>query len=642
MSNKSFQKNVVQVVAAACCALALWYGLGFLLATGHGLDLTDEGLYLLAADSHGLQASWGFPFGWHTDPLFHLAGYDVAAFRSLGATILVICGCGLGWLAAAAGVEIFSGSDGASARSDQMLKWIGAATGGVGSLLYYAGLLSTPSYNWVNLVGITIAAGGWILLARCAEKRGPNQKIHEWLGILAVGFGLFFSLPGKPSTAPAFFLGGAVFLILFRRDLRAFTLLAAAGVVVLFWVFAATVAGFWKWPFLDFFILPFQKPLFTDRHSILGAIRDFFAVPMAFTAQFFALGYRLQLLAAAACVFLVSGCVAGRRRPRVGILLATAGWAFAFFVFLRVCAVVLPRGAKPEPLMRFLFEPTVTALIFVWVCCMALAIVAICFPARSCVSGRRGMQVVKIGLLGGFLAALPFVFGFGSDNGVYRQSALAAGFFPVAAVAFTAAISSAAIRLISAGMVLLCTCALVAATLWDSHALPYRQEPMAWQNTSLSVGPGGGRLKVDEKLASQIESLRKQATLAGWRGQTPLFGVVWDWASTVPYLLGARVPDCQMVTLFRYPGSVSVAKYNIKNSLGDFPSESAWILTNVPGRDPGLYNLNPGPLDEKSQAEVNEVLAEAASAGGREFPADYEIAAETIDYQLWKPVEKSN
>jgi hypothetical protein len=134
--------------------------------------------------------------------------------------------------------------------------------------------------------------------------------------------------------------------------------------------------------------------------------------------------------------------------------------------------------------------------------------------------------------------------------------------------------------------------------------------------------------------------LKKQAIQNGWVPGTPLLGVVWDWSSTVPYFLGARVPDCLMLTLFRYPGSVAVGKYNIKNSLGDFPSEKAWILTNVPGRDPGLYSLQPAPLNEKSQAEVNEVLAEAARAGGREFPRDYQLAAETIDYQLWRPLQK--
>ena len=49
-----------------------WWVLGLLLASDRGLDLSDEGLYLLAANPPTAHAAWGFPWGWNLRPLFQL------------------------------------------------------------------------------------------------------------------------------------------------------------------------------------------------------------------------------------------------------------------------------------------------------------------------------------------------------------------------------------------------------------------------------------------------------------------------------------------------------------------------------------------------------------------------------------------
>ena len=77
----------------------LWNILVNILATDHALDLTDEGLYLLAADPPTTNAAWGFPWGWHTGILFRVVGYDIAAFRTFGAVLLVSAGGWVGWSA---------------------------------------------------------------------------------------------------------------------------------------------------------------------------------------------------------------------------------------------------------------------------------------------------------------------------------------------------------------------------------------------------------------------------------------------------------------------------------------------------------------------------------------------------------------
>ena len=55
-----------------------------------------------------------------------------------------------------------------------------ATIGGVGSLLYYAALLRTPSYNWLNLIGVLIASGGLFTLLSAVASH-PGRRIREQL-----------------------------------------------------------------------------------------------------------------------------------------------------------------------------------------------------------------------------------------------------------------------------------------------------------------------------------------------------------------------------------------------------------------------------------------------------------------------------
>ena len=68
----------------------MWVVLGRVIASDRGLDLGDESLYLVAADPPNLQAAWAYPFGWSTRPFFWIVGYDIAAFRTLGAVLLFV------------------------------------------------------------------------------------------------------------------------------------------------------------------------------------------------------------------------------------------------------------------------------------------------------------------------------------------------------------------------------------------------------------------------------------------------------------------------------------------------------------------------------------------------------------------------
>jgi hypothetical protein len=68
----------------------IWIIVKQLLASDRGLDLTDEGLYLLDANPPSNTAAWGFPWGWHTGPFFQIVNYNISSFRTLGGVLLVL------------------------------------------------------------------------------------------------------------------------------------------------------------------------------------------------------------------------------------------------------------------------------------------------------------------------------------------------------------------------------------------------------------------------------------------------------------------------------------------------------------------------------------------------------------------------
>jgi hypothetical protein len=173
---------------------------------------------------------------------------------------------------------------------------------------------------------------------------------------------------------------------------------------------------------------------------------------------------------------------------------------------------------------------------------------------------------------------------------------------------------------------LLLTRLAIISTLIDAQKKTYRQKAISEQTVPLRVGRHEAALCVNHDIAEQLTSLRQQAESAGWEQGTPLFGVVWRWASTVPYFLGAKVPDCLILTIFGYPGSVKLAQYRIDYQLGAFPAQEAWILTS-----------NAQTLNEKEKQETALVLKHLEKATRRIFPEHYSKVAKNKTLELWKP-----
>jgi len=108
-----------------------------------GLDITDEGLYILATNP---DVNWVYPFGWSTSWLFSVSRHNLATFRLLG---FVVLECSSILLSAT--TYLYSRTlSGSSKRFFSLEFGSFLAIGFLAPFFYYGGYHRTPSYKMLG------------------------------------------------------------------------------------------------------------------------------------------------------------------------------------------------------------------------------------------------------------------------------------------------------------------------------------------------------------------------------------------------------------------------------------------------------------------------------------------------------------
>jgi hypothetical protein len=700
--NRSARRFRLDPTLWLASAVLLWPFLAFILSSDRGIDLTDEGLYLLEADPPSPTAAWGFPYGWHIGPLFRIVGYDVANFRTLGAVLLVLGSAALGIESLRVGRRLRAAvqvpSHGGSLNSIQRLETATAAiTGGLGGLLYYAGLFRTPSYNWLVIFGLVVAVLGLLMLLQGSEPRSRTRIS----AVAVTGFGLFLSVPAKPTT-PVFFALLSLLLLSRIIGLRAaLRYLAGVTAVSVALLGAAVLSGLWPTNFVAVFLRALQLPRIVESHTLAGAFINVLRMPekflraspsivlliaaLAIQRSHFRLSSTtarllLRLVAASAVVAVVVVPPLVRRvyRGEAGVLnplvrgrdflpiahyyTRAAVWA-ALLLIAGALFVVLtdPRWREsqkswmtaalclPIPLHlakvvesslfstsppRRLFDPGLPAAAFGLVLIAALTRSGHRHDRpRESEPSLPSWPPGSLPLLAAFITSMSVVAAFGTANGLNQQIQLSIVFFTSSALLIVGSAGDRSQRApglsaVAAGMLVLALIGIL-----DSRGRPYwyASESFATQTVQTPVGHRGAQLKLDPIRSAWLTDLRVTAESAGWRQGTPLYGTTVSWgASTIPWHLGARVPESIMPTLH----TESRLRFNLdREDLKDW--DQAWILVEVPA-----------PTAFQGSAEASVRYADLfSSAVGLRFPDDYVVVwtapADTgwfANVQLWRPV----
>jgi hypothetical protein len=161
MLAENSQKSLVSgALLVALVSAVFFLGLSF----NRGLEMSDEGAYLLVASDPWFSAAHGSFYGFALFPLWELACKSLAGFRWVGLLVwLLVClYLSLGLRQALAG---FLGRE----RSTIPGFWV-AGSLLLASLSLYSDGIRTPNYNWLAHVGAALLLGSFFRGARIQGK----------------------------------------------------------------------------------------------------------------------------------------------------------------------------------------------------------------------------------------------------------------------------------------------------------------------------------------------------------------------------------------------------------------------------------------------------------------------------------------
>lgn len=574
-------------------ALMLWLIADWMLMSDRGLDLGDEALYLMAADTQSSTASYVFPWGWHTRPLYLLVGGDVAGFRSVGAVVLGLVGIWVGLSTARLIAAARGGAD----------RWVAAAAA-VAALaaawLFYFTLLRAPGYNWVTLVGTGIAVGA--ALRQWARHIDASVASNHWadrLLVAVIGFGTLFTVTAKPTTA--IFIGiayaiTAVAIVGLRRATTALGWVITASVL---WIPVLVLIRWWPWSFVDIFIAAVRRPLVTEQQSPPRAFLNFVSIPLFAYRDFRGVAAAPVALAGIAYLALASSIVRHWRHPRL-LLIPFLAIVLLTPIFAANTLQIWQQGWERGNL-------TVALL---------MVVVASIFIGLGAGSGSQAITRLQLILAVISLTLLAGAFGFSSTNTPYPMIKFAALLLAAAALLPLARVSDNFTRRAIAFTMAIAMTGTTVHLILKSQRSPYSSTSLELQLQPVTVGITPSTIFVDEDKARAISGIRDVIQNAG--GEAVRLIAIGPDTPGVAFGSGATMPDSLMLSWFGLPGDVALAEANL--SRVNSPEWcNAWLLTR--------------PMKE----QTTEIASVFADFTGRQWPADYSLKVRVGMFSLWQP-----
>ncbi|GAC1669157.1 MAG: hypothetical protein NVS9B8_11850 [Candidatus Limnocylindrales bacterium] len=586
-------------VAAIAAGAFLAASAGALLdGVQRGLDITDEGLYLLAADNHQPAAAFIGWFGHYTGVILAAVGHDIAWFRVVGVLMLLAAGAILG----GAVLRLLGVARLAVAVRVIVLCSVSAAT-----LVNYSLFIRSPGYNWLALLGVLLAVAGILLMLTL--DRG-DRRAALVAGVL-IATGCFLATWAKISAGVGLAgLATVVGLIpglgdpVLRRRALLTAVLAGTLLVGLHLVFVAdagtTVATIRR----SLAMLAVVDPRYYRVGSALDlTVRDVVAAPAAIVGASFGIVFTgFAPLSALA--------VRPSRRSTV-CALATIGALIATAASLAIRGEWLG-GIEGYGRVAIADLAILAAAILA---AASSAVVAHRTPSGDVPGSARRVAAATV-----VMVAAAGAYAFGSNNGTVTQTTGAA-VLVLGAAALVAGLPFSGRRqtlVVAAGcLVMGMASSLVLVSARDR---PYRMASIGAMTETVRVGSQGPLLSLDPASAEYWRRLVQSAQDAGWHPGRPLLDLTWSPA--VSWALRATVPD----TLVPVVGNARTADAQALAAIrlsGPRRWADAWLLVS-----PDLGRVHPDRV---------------AASFGRSFPGDYELVIALtapglgLRQELWRP-----
>ena len=176
---------------AISIVISFYIVLVLILNTDRGFDITDDSFYIMWAKFPENVSASVNSFGFYTRLVYLASGENVATFRFLGVVILVF----VAFLFSKELYQYTLNLTKIKPSRDLFLLFSIPVT--MASLAYFRYWLITPSYNWLNLIGIVIFSIGLLKLINL-NASSSNFLYNTGSVLVALGGGLTFV--SKPTT----------------------------------------------------------------------------------------------------------------------------------------------------------------------------------------------------------------------------------------------------------------------------------------------------------------------------------------------------------------------------------------------------------------------------------------------------------
>jgi hypothetical protein len=591
-----FKNNHKVLASGVLVASLIFFLITYLILFSNsfrGLDITDEGMYLLSVNHVSESMSFHNPFGDYTGLLYQLSAQKVWGFRILGIALLGLSGLYLSF-----SVRNFT-SENITAPTKLALILSGLLI----APHYYALGILTPSYNWLNISTITLGLGSILNLTKNSTASSKWLVLHTLMLATSIWIGTF----AKAST-------GLGLLLLFLISKVIFSPRSKEITHQFSWVLGFLISfAVLHHLFISPIGLAIEKTL--RGHEALRILDPLYNTSAALTNFFYGivqwLEFFIRNLFFHVIVFvLLLALVASLR------LILQRHLEFP----IRQSLIVLPLLTGLDSLLNGNWAGVVGRYNQQMWSVTRLFVIVFFFCVLLGTS--RGLALSRLTSLCILLLSGNVLYAFGSNNGFVNQITGSTGLIAVSALLLSTALRKYRAFLVLP-LTLILSCGALVVTL-NASRQPYRQAPMSVQTTRIEISNGAGRVYLNNELAAEIEDLRSQLKSSNWAPRTPLLDFT-SYSAGIVFALDAEAPITVLPTVGNAPGANSLAEWSLKY-IRDNDSKGKW-------RDAWILM----PSEEAAQRCVYCPDTDALQILKRSFPNDYDKIAETFNFRIYSP-----
>ena len=583
------------LLAAALFALLLLLRLA--AAADRGLDFTDEAYNLVATADPARYPALPTLFGFFLHPLHRALDGNIAALRLANFAATYLLGALFFWALLAWKFP--------ADRLSPLQRLAAALALGASALSLFGTWMVAPSYNSLALQGTLVVAASILRLLTAP----PRLELPALLGIGLGGWVVFMA---KPTTAALLALALLALLVAcHERWLRAVVVAGGAASSLLL---ATAVA-------LDGSPAAFAQRLL-HAAQLAGAQDSRYSAAGLFRMELPRVDAGLVLFAVAVALLgLLLRPARGQEGGRPWLLRGAVAALAAYGLLALWHMDGWPVAAKPDKGV-VLLAPLLTSLL------LRRRDAAAGEQPEGDASRQRMERGVAI-----FLALLPWIYAFGTNNNPWHNMGFAAAFWVALAVVLTRAPSGP--RAALASLAAVTVVAVVASTglLMSAMRHPYRQAtPLDEQEQPVTVR--GSALRLSAETATYLREAAADSRAAGLPDGAPMLDLTGRSPGLV-YALGARSPSDPWL-IGGYPNS-DQRVINGLQSVGCSELAVAWLLV----EPTGLRRLTEGQVLGSIGASLEGDYLQVAAWHAPAAPGWKQRAAEQRLYRPQRPAAEA-